>query len=149
MAAANRGAQEAGALSIGLTIDLPARLQERPNPFCDRQPHFHYFFARKVMFVRYASGFVVLPGGVGTWDELFEALTLLQTEKIRDFPLVLLAQDDYWEQLAAWWRSFPLERGYISQEDLERVRFARTPQQALEIVRASRLQRKPRINRQG
>ena len=88
MEAANRGARDAGARSIGLTIDLPTT--EPPNPYLDRKLDFHYFFARKVMFVRYSSAFVVLPGGFGTLDELFEALTLIQTGKIRHFPVVLV-----------------------------------------------------------
>src|ERR671937_2403540 len=88
MEAANRGARDAGALSIGLSIDLPFEIGE--NPYIDLPLQFHYFFVRKVMFVRYASSFVVFPGGFGTIDELFESLTLIQTSKIRDFPVVLV-----------------------------------------------------------
>ena len=88
MEAANRGAQDAGALSIGLNIELP--FEQGGNPYCDIALEFHYFFTRKIMFVRYASGFVVFPGGFGTIDELFEALTLIQTGKIRHFPVVLV-----------------------------------------------------------
>ena len=93
MEAANRGAQDAGALSIGLNIELP--FEQGGNPYCDISLEFHYFFARKIMFVRYASGFVVFPGGFGTMDELFEALTLIQTGKITEFPVVLVGSD-YW-----------------------------------------------------
>ena len=93
MEAANRGARDAGALSIGLNIELP--FEQGINPYCDIGLEFHYFFVRKIMFVRYASGFVVFPGGFGTLDELFEALTLIQTDKIREFPVILVGSD-YW-----------------------------------------------------
>ena len=88
MEAANRGAKDAGALSVGLNIELP--FEQGGNPYCDIALEFHYFFARKIMFVRYASGFVVFPGGYGTMDELWEALTLIQTGKIVEFPVVLV-----------------------------------------------------------
>ena len=88
MEAANRGAKDAGALSVGLNIELP--FEQGGNPYCDIALDFHYFFARKIMFVRYASGFVVFPGGYGTMDELWEALTLIQTGKITEFPVVLV-----------------------------------------------------------
>jgi uncharacterized protein (TIGR00730 family) len=116
MAAANEGARDVGALSIGLAIDLP--FEEPENPYIDRPLHFHYFFTRKVMFVRYASAFVVFPGGFGTLDELFEALTLIQTRKIRGFPLVLVGRD-YWTPLVAWLREHVLEAGKISAADLD------------------------------
>ena len=90
MEAANRGARDAGALSIGLNIELP--FEQGLNPYCDIELVFHYFFVRKIMFVRYASGFVVFPGGFGTLDELFESLTLIQTDKIREFPVILLGE---------------------------------------------------------
>ena len=116
MAAANQGAREVGALSIGLAIDLP--FQEPENPFIDRPLRFHYFFTRKVMFVRYASAFVVFPGGFGTLDELFEALTLIQTRKIRGFPLVLVGSS-YWTPLVAWLREHVLGEGKISAGDVD------------------------------
>jgi uncharacterized protein (TIGR00730 family) len=116
MEAANRGAREAGALSIGLNIELP--FEQGGNAHCDIALEFHYFFARKVMFVRYASGFVVFPGGYGTMDELWEALTLIQTGKITEFP-VLLVGTDYWRGLVDWVGERMLSEGNVSPEDLE------------------------------
>lgn len=115
MEAANRGAREAGAMSVGLNIDLP--FEQHLNPYVDLALDFHYFFARKVMFVRYSSAFVVLPGGYGTLDELFEALTLIQTRKIRHFPVVLVDRG-YWGGLVDWLRDTMLEAGNISPEDI-------------------------------
>jgi uncharacterized protein (TIGR00730 family) len=99
MEAANRGARDAGAESIGLNIELP--FEQGLNPYCDIELVFHYFFVRKIMFVRYASGFVVFPGGFGTLDELFESLTLIQTDKIHEFPVILVGSD-YWQGLVTW-----------------------------------------------
>ena len=118
MAAANRGAQDAGARSIGLTIDLP--FEQGQNPHLDLALNFHYFFTRKVMFVRYARAFVVLPGGFGTLDELFEALTLIQTRKIRRFPVVLVGSW-FWAPLLDWLRERLLATGKIAAEDVERI----------------------------
>ena len=117
MEAANRGAREAGALSIGLNIDLPFE-SGHAKPWLDRSLDFHYFFTRKVMFVRYANAFVVLPGGYGTFDELFEALCLIQTEKIRDFPIVLVGTE-YWCGLIDWLRETAAGEGMISPGDLD------------------------------
>jgi uncharacterized protein (TIGR00730 family) len=116
MEAANRGAKEAGALSIGLNIELP--FEQHLNPYVDIDLEFHYFFTRKIMFVRYASGFVVFPGGFGTLDELFESLTLIQTGKIRYFPVILVGSD-YWRGLVAWIRERMLGEGKISPGDLD------------------------------
>ena len=116
MEAANRGAREAGALSIGLNIELP--FEQGGNAHCDIALEFHYFFARKIMFVRYASGFVVFPGGYGTMDELWEALTLIQTGKITEFPVILVGTD-YWRGLVDWVGERMLGEGNISPEDLE------------------------------
>ena len=116
MEAANRGARDAGGMSVGLTIDLPFE-QDHPD-YVDLEVEFHYFFARKVMFVRYSSAFVVLPGGYGTLDELFEALTLIQTGKIRFFPVVLVGTE-YWGGLVGWLRERMLAAGNISPEDLD------------------------------
>jgi uncharacterized protein (TIGR00730 family) len=119
MEAANRGAREASALSVGLTIDLP--FEQGRNEWVDLQVDFHYFFARKVMFVRYSGAFVVLPGGFGTLDELFESLTLIQTGKIRFFPVVLVGAD-YWGGLVDWLRDRMLAAGNISPQDLTLLR---------------------------
>jgi uncharacterized protein (TIGR00730 family) len=118
MEAANRGAREAGAKSIGVNIELP--FEQEMNPYVDLPLRFHYFFARKVMFVRYASGFVVLPGGFGTLDELFEALTLMQTGKAVDFAVVLM-DSEYWAGLLEWVRGRLLAEGMISAEDLDLI----------------------------
>ena len=131
MAAANEGARDVGALSIGLAIDLP--FDEPENPWIDRPLHFHYFFTRKVMFVRYASAFVVFPGGFGTLDELFEALTLIQTRKIRTFPLVLVGSD-YWTPLLAWLREHVLREGKISASDLDLFRIVDETDEVVRIV---------------
>jgi uncharacterized protein (TIGR00730 family) len=116
MEAANRGAQEGGSLSIGLNIELP--FEQHENPYLDREMTCHYFFTRKLFFVRYSIGFVVLPGGFGTLDETFEALTLSQTDRIRHFPVVLVGSD-YWSGLVDWMREKLLEGGKISADDLD------------------------------
>jgi uncharacterized protein (TIGR00730 family) len=116
MEAANRGAQEGGATSVGLNIELP--FEQHLNPYCDVAITFHYFFARKLMFVRYACGFVGLPGGFGTLDELFEALVLIQTEKVRHFPVVLLGTD-YWGGLVDWLRNTVVASGALNADELD------------------------------
>ena len=128
MEAANRGAREAGARSVGLTIDLPT--VEPSNPYLDLRLDFHYFFARKVMFVRYSSAFVVLPGGFGTLDELFEAMTLIQTGKIRNFPVILIGTE-FWGGLVDWLRERLLAAGTISPHDLELVHVTDSPAEAV------------------
>jgi uncharacterized protein (TIGR00730 family) len=124
MEAANRGAQDVGATSIGLGIELPH--EQSLNAYCDIGINFHYFFTRKVMFVRYASGFVVFPGGFGTLDELFEAATLRQTQKIRYFPIVLF-DSNYWAGLVDWLKTSMLADGYINPEDVERLAITDDP----------------------
>jgi uncharacterized protein (TIGR00730 family) len=116
MEAANRGASEAGGISVGLGIELP--FESGLNPWVDVGINFRYFFARKTMFVKYAQGFVVLPGGLGTFDELFEALTLVQTRKVTSFPIALLGVD-YWEGMLDWLRGTVLAHGKISATDLD------------------------------
>jgi uncharacterized protein (TIGR00730 family) len=133
MEAANRGAREAGALSIGLNIDLPFE-HGRAHAWVDRSLDFHYFFTRKVMFVRYANAFVVLPGGFGTFDELFESLCLIQTEKIRSFPLVLVGTA-YWSGLVDWLRETVAAEGKISPADLDLLHVTDDLDLVVEIVR--------------
>jgi uncharacterized protein (TIGR00730 family) len=116
MEAANRGCQEAGGLSVGFNIELPH--EQGPNAYCDIGLTFRHFYARKVMFVKAAEGFVIFPGGFGTQDELWEALTLIQTRKIGEFPVVLF-DSAYWADLLAWVGDEMLARGLISAEDLD------------------------------
>jgi uncharacterized protein (TIGR00730 family) len=134
MAAANRGARDAGALSVGLRIDLP--YEQNMNPWVDLWVEHHYFFVRKVMFVRYASAFVVLPGGFGTLDELFEVLTLIQTRKVRYFPVVLM-RHDYWKGLLEWMHHTALEEGKIGSQDMALVRVTDDPEEVVELVSAA------------
>ena len=133
MEAANRGARDAGAHSIGPNIELP--FEQGMNPYVDLPLEFHYFFTRKVMFVRYASAFVVLPGGFGTLDELFEALTLIQTGKVHHFPIVLVGSA-FWGDLTGWMRERLLGDGMISPEDLGLLRVADDPAGVLAAIRA-------------
>lgn len=131
MEAANRGARDAGALSVGLNIELP--FEQDFNPYVDLALRFHYFFTRKVMFVRYSSAFVVLPGGFGTLDELFEALTLIQTGKILHFPVVLIG-NHYWGGLIDWLRESMLPGHAINQPDFELLQIADDAAHAVAIV---------------
>jgi uncharacterized protein (TIGR00730 family) len=134
MEAANRGAMDAGAPSIGLNIELP--FEQDANDWQDLELHFHYFFARKVMFVRYANAYVVFPGGFGTMDELFEALTLIQTHKIRDFPVVLVVED-HWTALMTWMRERLAGEGLVSPQDLDLIRLTDDPAEVRDIVCAA------------
>jgi uncharacterized protein (TIGR00730 family) len=133
MEAANRGAHEAGGLSIGCNIELPH--EQHLNPYVDLSVEFHYFFARKTMFVKYADAFVIMPGGFGTLDELFEALTLIQTGKIRHFPVVLMGHA-YWDGLLAWMRDVQVPAGVISQADYDLLQVTDDPAEAAAIVAA-------------
>lgn len=134
MEAANRGAREAGALSIGCNIELPH--EQSLNPYLDIAMRFEHFFARKVMFVRYASAFVVCPGGFGTLDELFEVLTLVQTRTTRHVPVVLIGSGE-WDGLIEWLRRGPLAAGRIGPSDLDLLHLADTPELACTIVEAA------------
>lgn len=116
MEAANRGAKEAGGRSIGCNIELP--MEQRPNPYLDKWITFRYFFVRKVMLVKYSYAFVVLPGGFGTLDELFEALTLVQTKKINSFPVILMGKE-YWEPMLVFLRDTLAARGMIDPDDMK------------------------------
>ncbi len=131
MEAANRGAREAGVRSVGLRIELPH--EQGMNPYVDVPLHFHYFFTRKLMFVRYASAFVVLPGGFGTLDELFEVVTLIQTQRVRDFPVVLVGSD-YWTGLLDWLRDRVAVEGKIGADDLRIVEVTDDPHEVAAIV---------------
>jgi hypothetical protein len=128
MEAANRGAADVGARSVGLNIELP--FEQGMNPYVDLPLTFHYFFARKVMFVRYAIGFVVLPGGFGTLDELFEALTLMQTDKTTDFAVVLM-ESGHWQGLLEWMRERLRAEGMIGPGDLDLLTVCDDPQAAV------------------
>ncbi len=134
MEAANLGARDAGALSIGCNIELPR--EQALNPYLDIGLHFRHFFARKVMFIRYASAFVIAPGGYGTLDELFEALTLIQTTTIRHFPVMLLG-DGEWDGLLDWLRARALAERHIDEEDLAVFHAIREPHEVCEIVDAA------------
>lgn len=131
MEAANRGARDAGAVSIGLNIELPH--EQKPNNHQDIQLMFRHFFARKVMFVRYSQAFVVMPGGFGTMDELFEALTLAQTGKIKHFPVALVG-GQYWGGLVDWLREKMLENANIDAADLQRLHVCETPEEVRELI---------------
>jgi len=131
MEAANRGCQEGGGLSVGCNIELPH--EQDINPYVDLGVEFRYFFARKVMFVKYADGFVILPGGFGTMDELFEALTLIQTGKIRHFPVVLVGSK-FFGGLVDFIRATLLEQGMISADDVDLVTITDDPAEAVRMV---------------
>ncbi len=131
MEAANKGAQNANGVSVGLNIELPK--EQMTNQFQDVRVEFRYFFVRKLMFVKYAVGYVIFPGGYGTMDELFEALTLIQTKKIRSFPVVLVGRE-YWEGLFDWLRKTMLAAGNINPEDLDLMHVVDDPEEACAII---------------
>jgi uncharacterized protein (TIGR00730 family) len=133
MAAANRGAQEGGGLSVGCNIELPH--EQGLNPYVDLGIEFRYFFARKVMFVKYADAFVIFPGGYGTLDELFEALTLIQTKKVEDFPVILVGTE-YWTGMVDWVRATLLKEAAINAADVDLLRLTDDPAEVLEIIEA-------------
>ena len=140
MEAANKGAYEAGGLSVGLGIELP--FETGLNQWVDQGMNFRYFFARKTMFVKYCDGFVVLPGGVGTLDELFEALTLVQTQKVTSFPVVLIGTA-YWQGLLDWLRATVLAEGKINAVDLEMLTLTDDADVAVETIVRARAERRP------
>jgi uncharacterized protein (TIGR00730 family) len=132
MEAANRGAAEAGGLSVGLNIELPQ--EQHPNPYANRSLDFHYFFARKLMFVRYARAFVVMPGGFGTLDEMFESLTLIETRRVQHFPTVLV-DSEHWAPLLDWIDRGLEDEGMIGPGDRELLVTADTPEEVCDHVR--------------
>jgi hypothetical protein len=132
MEAANRGAVEGGAQSVGLNIRLP--MEQEPNTYANVVLDFKYFFVRKVMFVKYAHAYVVFPGGFGTLDELFEALTLIQTDRIKPFPVILVG-NDYWTGLLNWLREQLLGTGKISPEDIDLIQSMDDPDEVVAAVR--------------
>ena len=132
MEAANRGASEAGGTSVGLNIRLPH--EQVPNAFANVRMEFKYFFVRKVMFVKYASAYIALPGGFGTLDELFEAVTLIQTRRIRPLPVILMGSG-YWGGLVDWIRRRLLDQGKIGEADLDILQVIDDPQEAVAAVK--------------
>jgi len=135
MEAANRGAFEAGGMSIGCNIELPH--EQGSNAYLTLSLKFKYFFVRKMMFVKYSDAFIIFPGGFGTFDELFEALTLIQTRKIRNFPVVLYGSE-YWQGMLDWIKGPILGEGKISEGDLKLLHLADSPAQIVEIISRSR-----------
>ena len=133
MEAANRGAQKAGGTSVGLNIELPFEQQSNPYIDQDKLVNFQYFFVRKVMFVKYAQGFIVMPGGVGTLDELFEAYTLIQTDKVSKFPIILVGRD-YWGGLIDWIKETVLKEKNISAEDLDLFELVDTKYEVMDCL---------------
>jgi uncharacterized protein (TIGR00730 family) len=139
MEACNRGAREAGVVSVGLNVELP--FEQGVNPYVDIAMEFHYFFVRKTMFVKYAQAFVIFPGGFGTLDELFEALTLIQTGKVRNFPVILFGTA-YWGGMIEWMRSTMLAEGKIAEADLDLLVLCDSPEAVRDMIVHSRDQQR-------
>ena len=135
MEAGNKGASLAGGTSVGLNIDLPFEQHDNPYIDDDKSLDFDYFFVRKVMFVKYSQGFVVMPGGFGTLDEFFEALTLIQTHKIHTFPIILVGTE-FWKGLMDWIKNTLVEAGNISPKDLDLIKLVDTEDEVVEIIDA-------------
>ena len=131
MEAGNKGAREAGGVSIGCNIELP--FEQGTNPYVDVPINFRYFFVRKTMFVKYSQAFIIFPGGFGTLDELFEALTLIQTGKIRNFPVILFGRE-YWAGLLDWIRNVLAAEGKISAEDIDLLYLTDSPEETVQII---------------
>lgn len=132
MEAGNKGAMRAKGLSIGLNIDLPS--EQKPNPYIKELINFHYFFCRKVMFVKYAKAFVIFPGGFGTLDEFFESITLVQTQRMEKFPIVLFGKK-YWGGLIDWLKKSVLKAQNIDPQDLHIFQIVDTPEEVIEVIR--------------
>jgi hypothetical protein len=133
MEAGNKGAHRGKGISVGLNIDLPFEQHDNPYIDSDKSLDFHYFFVRKVMFVKYSQGFVVMPGGFGTLDELFEAITLIQTNKIGKFPIVLVGKN-YWSGLLEWIKTTLISEGSISPKDLDLISLVDTEEEVLNVI---------------
>src|SRR5947207_14709112 len=131
MEAANKGAKQAGAFSIGCNIELP--FEQHINAYVDREMTFRYFFVRKTMFIKYSEAFITFPGGFGTLDELMGALTLIQTKKITNFPVILYGKE-YWGGLIGWLRDYVLHANNIKKEDIDSIRVVDDPERARDIV---------------
>jgi uncharacterized protein (TIGR00730 family) len=134
MEGGNRGAFQAGGVSVGCNIELP--FEQRPNPYQTLSLKFKYFFVRKMMFVKYSQAFIIFPGGFGTLDELFESLTLIQTHKIRDFPVVMFGSR-YWGGLMDWIRDVALKEGKVSTADLKLLHLTDSPAEVVQIISES------------
>lgn len=132
MEAANKGAAEAGGKSVGLNIRLP--YEQKPNPYANIHIDYKYFFVRKVMFVKYAVAYVIMPGGFGTMDELFEALTLIQTKKIKSFPLILMGSE-YWRGLIDWLKNTMMQEGKINPVDMELIQIVDEPEEVVKLIK--------------
>lgn len=132
MEAANKGARRAGGKSIGLNIQIPS--EQKPNKYVDTLLDFRYFFVRKVIFVKYAKAFVIMPGGYGTLDEFYEAINLIQTQRIQRFPVVLFGSD-YWKGMLDWLRGTVLKQGNISKEDLDIFTLVDEPKEAVKVIK--------------
>lgn len=132
MEAANKGAAESGGVSVGLNIELPQ--EQKPNKYVKTLLNFRYFFVRKVMFVKYSHAFVIMPGGFGTLDELFESITLVQTDKIKPFPIIMVGSS-YWQGLIDWIKQETLAKGMISKKELNIFKLVNTPEEAVSIIK--------------
>lgn len=143
MEAGNKGASNVGAPSVGLNIELP--MEQTPNPYQNRQLHYRYFFARKVMFVKHSMGYVCMPGGFGTLDEVFESLTLMQTMKIYPLPVVLFGSD-YWQGLMEWMLDTMLGNGTVSEEDFENIKITDDPEEVVRVMVAHKKWKQKMVN---
>jgi len=132
MEAANRGAKEAGVKSVGINIELP--FEQKPNPYTNVKLNFRYFFVRKVMFLKYAMAYIIMPGGFGTLDEFFEAITLIQTRKLKPFP-VILVDSAYWKGLIDWIQATLLPMSKISKEDMQIIKIMDEPEEIVDYIK--------------
>ncbi|MHB8139274.1 MAG: LOG family protein [Smithellaceae bacterium] len=132
MEAANKGAAEAGGQSVGMNIKLP--FEQKPNPYANLQLDYKYFFIRKVMFVKYAVAYVIMPGGYGTMDEMFEALTLIQTKRVRSFPVILMGRE-YWQGLLDWLKSAMVQKEMILPFDIEMIQVIDEPEEVVRQIK--------------